>query len=971
MKIKPIKRLKYKMLLSMLAIVTLQTSITMAVFRISDTARQLSSNSVQMFKNSVTSKSKEMEKQMISWSDISGFEKQINKLVIEMENQYQLPAKEIFSDAESRQAFLNKTPSLVLDNLRNTKTNGSFIIMDGTGEENKDSIFLRDVNPQDSSGTDKDILVLAGSSELMFQQGFTLDSIWTSRLPISKGSNFYYEPYNAGNTCTDIDSGNLGYWSAPFRLKSDDAQVITYTRPLLDSNHQSIGIIGICIFLDYLNRYLDINEMSIDNTSSYYMGIAKDSASYETVLVNKNYYKSRLSPNSRLTIKKKKDVHRLYPVNAGNNDNGSLFFSDPIRLYNTNTPFVKQQWVLGGIVQESTLYQSTHQFDLALWVSSVLAFTISILGGIVITSSMVKPLRDLTKNINFMKPYDVNIKKTNISEVDELVEKIESLSQKVYKAGSRVADILEISNLSLGICEEERGSSSIFCTRKFLELTGLALETWTNNYADIEEYTPKIQEFKKQLVKDKEEEDVFLFMKKQAPKQWFRIKRIPSHNGELVLILDITHDMEEKLKIKHDRDYDVLTDLFNRRAFYRMAGDVLSSPENIKGVMSIWDLDNLKYINDTYGHDMGDKYICSLAQVIKNHTNENMIAARMSGDEFMIYIYGDDDTEHMYQYLEKIHADFTSRRLPLPDGTLLPVSVSAGMASIYETKDLEQLTRYADFAMYEAKRNTKGAIMSFDKNRHMKNYLLMQGVGELNRILSEEQIRYAFQPIVDIRKHEVFGYEALMRPISELLGSPQDFLQVAQEQSKLNQVETITWFHALRDYKNLEGRKKNARIFVNSIPNQVLSDKNLRLLEQEFGDILSHVVLEVTEGEKMNASHEQIKRNFCKRWNIMWALDDYGSGYSNTDMLVSNEFDFVKLDMSLVRNIQDFPERRSLVQGMIAYCHSKNIKVIAEGVESKAELKEMMKAGADYVQGFYFARPGFVAEEILEEKYLV
>lgn len=963
MKLKPTKKLQNKMLLSMLAIVLLQTTITMGVFQVSDTANQLALSSVQMFKNSVSSKSKEMEKQILNWSDISIFQGQIDSLVSQLEAEHQLAARELFKDSQKRQDFLNQVPDIVLNNLRNTNANGSYIILEGTGDENRDSIFLRDVNPQDNSQTNKDILVLAGSSELMFRHGFTLDSIWTTRLPIHETSKFYYEPFNAGNTYKDIDSKNLGYWSAPFQLRNNDPEVIAYSVPLLDANHECFGIIGISISLDYLSKYLALNEMSLDNTSTYYLGITRDGTNYETVLVNKNFYKSRLSPNSILTLDKEEDVHHLYPVTTDGYDRGSLFYPCNIKLYNTNTPFVSHQWVLGGIVQESSLYEASHKFNMAMCISSALALTLSILGGIIITTSMVRPLRDLTTNINNMKPYEVNIAKTSIREVDELVEKIESLSQKVYKAGSRVADILEVSNLSLGICEFERNASMVFCTRKFIQLTDISLDSWNRNYAGLEEFNSQMEIFKSRLTIAEDEDDVYLFQKCNSSKQWLRIKRMPSDNGELILILDITHDMEEKLKIKHDRDYDVLTDLYNRRAFYRMVDDVLKRTENLQGVMSIWDLDNLKFINDTYGHDMGDKYICSLAQVMKSYIRRHMIAARMSGDEFMIFLYG-DDMKAMFSYLEQIHTAFSSQRLLLPDGSSMHTSVSAGMASIYESRDLEQLTRYADFAMYEVKKNTKGAIMRFDKDLHMKNFILMQGIGELNRILSEETVRYAFQPIVDIRTNQVFGYEALMRPQSPLLGNPQDFLQVAAAQSKLNQVEAITWFHALRDYKNLSGKNERARLFVNSISNQVLSGEKLAMLEEEFSDILGCVVLEVTEGEKIVAAHEKVKREFCQKWNIMRALDDYGSGYSNTDMLVSSEFDFVKLDMSLIRDIHNYPEQKELVQGMIQYCHSKNIKVIAEGVEKKEELDVMTAAGADYVQGFYFARPSFVLDEV-------
>lgn len=968
MKSKQPKTLKSRILASMLAIVVLQTCIMLSVFQISDTANQLVQNSVQTFKNSVESKSKEMENQMLGWSDIADFEDTIMDLSHKLEILENRPAAEVLRDSEMRQEFLDDCVDPVLDNLRHTQAIGSFIILEGDGSPDKDAVFLRDVDPGDNSTVNSDILVLAGSSGLMIKNGFTLDSIWTTRLPLPEDSSFYTRPIEAGYQNPNIEAANLSYWSVPFRIREDDMEGITYTRPLMDSEHKCYGVIGTFLSLDYVNKFLSVNAIGIDNTASYYLGMTVDSRIYSTVLVNRNYYKGILVPNSRLTIELKKDSNTLYPISGVGYNGRSLFTFENLRLYNSNTPFEQEQWVLGGLVPETVLYASADRFNLALAISSILAFTIACVGGIIVTVTMVKPLKGLTNDIDTMKPYNVEISKTNICEVDNLVEKIEELSFKVYKSGSKVADILEISPLSLGIFEYEKDSNTVFCTHKLLEMTGITLSSWENNYADGSEFKAAMNYFYQKLARVEDEIDIYHYSGSSMQK-WFHIKRVTTERGELQLLMDVTHDMQDKLKIKHDRDYDVLTDLFNRRAFSRMVTDLLEDTGVVSGVLSIWDLDNLKYINDTYGHDMGDKYICLLADVMRDHITGNMIAARMSGDEFMVFLYGQEEQE-MFVRLEQIHKSFLNRKMILPDGSVLPVSVSAGMVSITEGNSYDQLAGYADFAMYEVKKSAKGGIKRFDRESHLQNYILVQGVGELSQILAEGRIRYAFQPIVDVWNKEVYGYEALMRPVSDLLGSPADFLRVAEAQFKLNQVETLTWFQSLEQFGRLQGRKPHAKLFVNSIPNQVLSADKLVLLENSYSPLLHNVVMEVTEGAKLNEECEMIKREFCKKWNIQSALDDYGSGYSNTNMLVAGEFDFVKLDMSLIRNIQLYPERQDLVGGMIQYCHSKHIKVIAEGIEIREELAEVMRLGADYVQGYYFSKPGFTADDIPEDKFI-
>jgi EAL domain-containing protein (putative c-di-GMP-specific phosphodiesterase class I) len=118
--------------------------------------------------------------------------------------------------------------------------------------------------------------------------------------------------------------------------------------------------------------------------------------------------------------------------------------------------------------------------------------------------------------------------------------------------------------------------------------------------------------------------------------------------------------------------------------------------------------------------------------------------------------------------------------------------------------------------------------------------------------------------------------------------------------------------------------------------------------------------MEITEEAKSEIDKDEKKRSFCKKWNIPVALDDYGSGYSNSDILVSRIFHFVKLDMSLIHNIDKNQSTQSLVKSIIEYCHENSLMVIAEGVETEAEFEKSKELGADFVQGFYFAKPSYV-----------
>lgn len=966
------RKLKRKMQAAMLKIVILQVCVIVGIFWAVKTEEELDGNAVQIFSDTIASQSSDIEERMVKWSDISDYQKNIMNIGSQMGAEHGTGLKELMKDDKARKEFLQQALSIVLKTLRENEVNSSFIILEGEdGSAEKDSIILRDMNPEYNSTGNKDILVITGPSELTLSDGFTLDRLWAPRLELQDNREFYDDTMQAGNNYPKIEAEELGHWSTSLRLCKYDQEQIVYTFPLLDENHRAYGVAGIGITLDYLEKVLGTRQIALDEKSGCLLGMTEGGKEYKTVSVLGNYYKVRLTSGSML-VTGREDQRGLTDMQFSTGTQKTVGIVKNIRLYNTNTPFEEQQWSLIGLIEQDVVYKSSAQFRFALFSACICSIVISILGAVFLTNNMLVSIKALMHNIDKMEPGKFKLLGTNIREFDELAGKIEDLSDKVYKMGSKVADIMEVSNLDMGICEVEKDTDLVFCTRKFMEIAELDMEGWKDNYLPKKRFRELMAVFEKNLQQEEDELFIYYFRSKTGRDRWLSIKNVDSEEGRLSIVFDVTPEILEKQKIKHERDYDVLTDLNNRRAFQRKVTFMLENHECRTGVISSWDLDNLKFVNDNFGHDMGDKYICLLAEVMLRNKQENMIMARMSGDEFMVFLYNEEE-EEMYRRLEDIHSQFLQERLILPDGGTLSVSVSAGMASVDEavsSSSVEkwvELSRYVDFAMYEVKKTRKGGIKRFQRESYVKDYVLIQGIGELNRILRERSVRYAFQPIVDVRTKKIFAYEALMRPLSNMIRTPDEFLRVAKSQSKLNQVEELTWFEALKQFKELKIEDREIKVFVNSIPDQCLTDKQAEMLISQYQELMGHVVLELTEGGPIHQEYEDRKVNFCSRFGIMCALDDYGSGYSNTDILISARFDFVKLDRSLVKDINFAREKQNLVQGMIEYCKKRNIKVIAEGVEKKEELYTCIWLGVDYVQGYYLAKPDFdVCTEVFE-----
>jgi len=269
------------------------------------------------------------------------------------------------------------------------------------------------------------------------------------------------------------------------------------------------------------------------------------------------------------------------------------------------------------------------------------------------------------------------------------------------------------------------------------------------------------------------------------------------------------------------------------------------------------------------------------------------------------------------------------------------------------------LMRFADFAMYEVKHKAKGSIGEFDQQRYNKDSFLLCGKEELNTFIDEALVRFAFQPIVDAKTGEVFGYEALMRPQLETLKSPMEILRLAQSQSKLYEIERITWFKVMEAFQQHKKVFQDVKLFVNSIPNHILSKEDLEKLEAQYLPDLNHVIVEIIENEQSDQQITKQKQQMVRRWNSNLALDDFGSGYNSEIALLFLSPKYVKMDRYMIQGIDQDINRQKLVQNLLSYVQERGMKMIAEGVENKAELDILISFGIDYVQGYYLGRPNF------------
>ena len=438
--------------------------------------------------------------------------------------------------------------------------------------------------------------------------------------------------------------------------------------------------------------------------------------------------------------------------------------------------------------------------------------------------------------------------------------------------------------------------------------------------------------------------------------------------SEVGLAEDMTTTVLEQQRIEHERDYDTLTGLYRRRAFDRACDALFQQPEKLGcAALLMMDLDNLKQINDTYGHDWGDQYIRQTGQCFAANTPANTICSRLSGDEFLIFFYGYQDQAQLRTQLELLSAALQRSVSILPNGKQLHISISGGIAW-YPTDghDLLTLKKYADFAMYQVKHSHKGRMCDFDIGSYHQEAYAAQTQQDFERLLQEELVSYHFQPIYSARSGRVAAYEALMRVDLPTLHSPAQVMQLAHETGRLYEIERITVFHSSEIFQRMQAQgllQSDALLFINSIANVSLTVEDVEEYAQRYPELLKRLVVEITEQEDLDRACLERKRNI-PGFSGSFALDDYGSGYSNELNLLELSPRYIKIDISIVRGIDTDRDKQQIVSNIVAYAHARSMQLIAEGIETEAQLRTVIGLGVDLLQGYYLSRPAAVPAPI-------
>jgi diguanylate cyclase (GGDEF)-like protein/PAS domain S-box-containing protein len=439
-------------------------------------------------------------------------------------------------------------------------------------------------------------------------------------------------------------------------------------------------------------------------------------------------------------------------------------------------------------------------------------------------------------------------------------------------------------------------------------------------------------------------------------------------DGRAVRLVGVAMDISDRKiaeqRIAHMAHHDALTGLPNRVLLRdRIQQAIAHAHRNGTQLAVLFiDLDRFKTINDSLGHQLGDRLLQSVASRILVCVREGDTVSRVGGDEFVIVIpaieSAADASSVASKILEVLAAAFHLH------GNDLHIAASIGI-SLYpgDGADAETLMRNADTAMYHAKDSGRANFQFFTQHMNVAAQQRLSMENALRRALENREFEVHYQPLFDLRDRSITGFEALVRwnaPDGTLV-PPAQFIQAAEESGLIVPIGEHVLHEALRQARTWQAHGKRHRICVNVSANQLSRSsyvERLRRAIQEAGIDPHLVELEVTEGviiEGAGEAREAIDQIAALGVGI--AIDDFGTGYSGLAYLKRLPIDTVKIDQSFVRDLTIDPDDAAIVTAIVAMARSLGVEVIAEGIETEDQLAELKRLGCHHGQGYLLARP--------------
>ena len=965
---------------SMMLVLVAEILLLVFSIHIIDVGGRLNQNAKDILAMQVRNRVGYMQDLMQNAQDLTDLSNYIDRATLSMVKAGRLDLDALNTDSEQSSALLAAIAPELVNTLRARSVTGIFVVLNtkdlrildvGSGVP---GIYLRDLDPDARpSEENADLLIERGSAAVVETLGITTDKSWQPVLRYYglKGRGFFKEPFlRAYEDKARLSEEYYGRWTtSAYTLSGDDRSAIAYSQPLILPDGTVYGVVGVEMLTSYLQGKMPYEELQNEKNGTYFLVSTTADEDTEEFVVSKAVTSSQDSyaleaPESLMRCERRADGCWL---NLHEQDYYAVAMH--LSLYSRNAPFSDEHWLLIGAVNSQTLFAFARNVRHVLTAVVTGTLVLGMLSSLLIARKLARPVELLYHEVvdGQEKKKFPELSRTKIRELDRLADALTSLNSELLNNSTKFLRIMDMASVELGGYELRFDTGSVYVTDNFFPLLGEPQPA--DGFLSVRRFEETLSRIQlSRPCSTTARGDKLLTIRKDGQTRYVLLRVTKDWNVQVGLAEDVTAATLERLRIEHERDYDILTGLYNRQAFQRVCGELFEDPQQLgTAALLMMDLDNLKHINDTYGHDWGDQYIHRTGLCLAENTPAGTVVARLSGDEFMLLFYGYPGREQIREKVRILSDAMHKSVAVLPGGSELRISISGGMAWYPEdSRDMETLKKYADFALYQVKHSHKGYLQEFSMESYCREAQTAQLRRDFQQLLTEERVYYVFQPIFSAHDGRVMAYEALMRSDMERMRSPATIMKLAREQGALQEIERLTFFKSLETFDHLRSEglvRRDALLFINSIASIALPREDSEYMDSRWHELRRQMVIEITEEEEMNRQALESKRH-APGFSGMFALDDYGSGYSNEGSLLELSPRFIKVDLTIIRGIDTDPDKQQIVQNIVAYAHPRSMQIIAEGVETAEELKKVLELGVDGLQGYFLAKPANIPTRI-------
>jgi diguanylate cyclase (GGDEF)-like protein/PAS domain S-box-containing protein len=455
----------------------------------------------------------------------------------------------------------------------------------------------------------------------------------------------------------------------------------------------------------------------------------------------------------------------------------------------------------------------------------------------------------------------------------------------------------------------------------------------------------------------------------EAYPKWLSISLVRDNEGRVLnhigCFIDISELKATQERIHHLAHHDTLTNLSNRFSLHEKLDQAIAfcKRNNMQLALMLIDLDRFKTINDTLGHQAGDELLVQVARRLSGSVRESDIVARLGGDEFVVALPGigsPADAAHLAdKIIQEISTPYMINGQDLRTSPSIGICVSPG-----DGTEIGDLLRNADVAMYHAKAKGRGNYQFFTEDMNIATTTRMNLESDLRTAITHNEFLLYYQPQLDLRSGTIVGVEALIRwqhPTRGLV-SPADFIPIAEECGMITAIGDWVLEEACRQLRDWQERGiTHLRVSINLSTAQFL-DQTLPARIHELlnkNGLSAHLIdLEVTESMSMASPDESISvMQTLSSSGLTLSIDDFGTGYSSLAYLKLLPIHTLKIDRSFVKDIETDPNDADICDVTVLLAHKLDLEVVAEGVETEAQLKFLLSIGCEKIQGYLISKP--------------